>query len=155
MYQFSTLHKLCCYSTSWDMWSNLPGSLNFSGEESGHTCTCKANGHTYSSHLLHTHSIHCPLSFFFPELFLLSRRLELCKAQRNRPFCPSNSFWPSRMTALMRRMPFRSTMSTRESSNRGKSWSSLMNTRKRTGRCNGQLDWDHLISKKSIVLDLS
>ena len=102
---------------------------------------------THFSHTLltlgpHIHTLHFAIVFFFfffflfffPELFLESPQLELCKAPRNRQCCPSSSFWPSRMTALTRRMPFRSTMSIRGSSNKSKSWSSLMNTRKRTGK---------------------
>ena len=92
--------------------------------------------HTHSStRSSHTHTaLSCFIFLYFSELFLESHQLELCKAPRNRQCCPSSSFWPSRMTALTRLMPFRSTMSTKGSSNKSKSWSSLTNTRKRTGK---------------------
>ena len=100
------------------------GELQFrDGELLGWGITVQVNTLlTLASHIHspYTHSTYTHYIFkkFFPELFLESHQLELCKAPRNRQCCPSSSFWPSRMTVLMRLMPFRSTMSTKGSSNK-------------------------------------
>ena len=64
MYQFSTLHKLCCYSTSWDMWSNLPGSLSILlGRSLGTRLMLTHTPHTCSTHTLYTHTALSHFSF--------------------------------------------------------------------------------------------
>ena len=119
---------------------------NSAGKHTPHTCF----SHTFSIYTLHIYT-HYIFKNFFPEPFLESHQLELCKAPRNRQCCPSSSFWPSRMTVLMRLMPFRSTMSTKGSSNKanhGVLWWTQGGGLVR----NGQLDWECLTGKKTIYI---